>query len=342
MSLLSSITAMVTPVIVDRIAAAIGINSGLARTAINMALPAILGAFATKAATPSGAAALQSAVSNANPSLFGSLDSLLAGPKKDSFMASSSSALSDLLGSSTADKLVSSIASKSGLGGAAAAGLVPLVSQMALSGIAKTSGGSDANGLARMLAEDVRSFGASSNTSSPSPSSGPPSGMSGILKWAIPVVAVVAALWYFMSGPTQVNTPAPAPADQAAPAQQPAPSEQPATAEGGAITIDGIDVTKSITDVVGGLATTLRGVTDATTAQAALPKLQEFGVTVDKVASVATKFTPEQKTAVAGLISAALPAAKASAEKALAANGVGDLLKPVVDGLFAKLEGLAK
>jgi hypothetical protein len=336
MSLLSSISAMVTPMIVDRIASALGINSALARTAINVALPAILGAFATKAATPSGAAALQNAVTNANPNIFGSLDSILSGSNKDSFMSSSSSALNGLLGGSAVSQLANTIGSKAGIGGAAASALVPLVSQLALSGIAKTAGNTDASGLARMLASDTNGYNTTASTPTYTPSKPQQGGMPSWLMWAIPAIIIAGGLWYFLSGPSTTTPPAPE-----ATQTQPAPETPPADQSAG-INIDGVDVTKSINDVVGGLTTTLGTVTDATTAQAALPKLQELGATADKVAGVAAKFTPEQKTAVGGLLATALPAAKAAAEKALAANGVGDVLKPVVDGLFAKLEGLAK
>jgi hypothetical protein len=332
MSLLTTISNMVKPVIVDRIAAALGINSGLARTAINVALPAILGAFASKAATPSGASALQSAVGNANPNLFGSLESMLTGNQRDSFMAQSNDTLNGLLGGSTASQLVNSISGKAGLGSAAAASLVPVVSQLALSGLAKTAGGTDGAGLARMLTDEARSFGANTPTHMPA-ASGTSGGMGNILWWAIPAIVVLGGLWYFLSSPSTAPT-------TTTEQTQTTPEQAPAQSAG--LNVDGVDVGKSLNDVIGGLTTTIGTVTDATSAQAALPKLQELGTTVDQVVAVSAKFTPEQKTAVGGIISAALPAAKAAADKALAANGVGDVLKPVVDGLFAKLEGLTK
>jgi hypothetical protein len=323
MSLVSTITSMVTPMIVDRIAATLGINSSLVRTGINMALPMIIGAFATKAAAPGGAAALQSAMGQVNPNLFGSLDAMLSGGQKDSFMESSNSMMGSLLGSGVANQLVSSLGSKAGLGGGAAAALVPLVSQMALSGLSKSTSGMDASGIAKLLGDEAKGLGLP-NLQAPSMPAAPSGG--GIGKWiGLAAAAVVGFIGYnYLSG-----------------SKPEVPTAQ-VTAAAAAINIDGVDVNKSLGDVFTGLTSTLGGVTDAATATAAVPKLQELASSVDKVAGVAGKFSPEQKTVVAGIINTALPVAKAAADKALAANGVGDLLKPVVDGLFAKLEGMAK
>lgn len=456
MSILSSISSMVSPLIVDRVAASIGINSGLARTAINLALPAVLNAFASKAATPAGATALHNAVAGANPNLFGSLDSLLSGDNRDQFVKSGTATLNNLLGSNAVGQLAGTIGSNSGISSNVSSMLLPMVGQMALSGIAKSASGMDARGLAQMLAgthtagvatgthrtseeaitrtavkgttttthasamhevsaaesrhgngaegrpeiREVKSESSSAKAEMPKvdipkrpdmPKVDIPkaaaqhvvaqgSGGMGWLRWVLPLLAALAALWWYVSG-RDVATPvaeqpatteqapastaqapaatteqapattaqAPATTTEQAPAtttaQAPAATTELAPAIGALATgvvIDGVDVNKSLGDVFTGLAGTLGTVTDATTAQAALPKLQEYGMEVDKIAAVAAKFSPEQKTVVGGLITAGLPAVRAAADKALAGAGVGDLLKPVVDGMFAKIEGLAK
>jgi hypothetical protein len=353
MSLLSGIMSMATPFIVDRIAAALGINSGLARTAINLALPALLNAFAGKAATPSGAAALYNAVSSADTGLLNNLEKSLSGPNKDAFINSSNATLSNLLGGGAVSQLANTLTSKAGLGGTAASMLVPLVGQMALSGLAKNTAGLDATGLAKLLASEQQSFampelgatvtniGAKVGDTIPRatiPSPPMPAAAPGgdLMKWIIPLVAVLGLGWYFLG-----NRPPMAPtAEQAAPAQQT--TEAAPAAVAGVVNIDGIDVTKSLTDVMGGMTSVLGSVTDATTAQAALPKITELTGTVDKVAGVAGKFTPENKTAIGALITAGLPAVRAAADKVLAQQGVGDILKPAVDGIFGKIEALAK
>jgi len=63
---------------------------------------------------------------------------------------------------------------------------------------------------------------------------------------------------------------------------------------------------------------------------------------IDGISGLVGKLSAEQKTALAALVSAALPALKEAANKVLAIQGVGDLAKPVVDSLIAKIEALAK
>jgi hypothetical protein len=390
MSILSSIGSMVTPLVIDRVASAIGINSTLARTAINLALPAVLNAFASKAASPAGATALHNAVAGANPNLFGSLDSLLSGGNKDAFVKSGTATLNNLLGSNAVSQIAGTIGTHSGISSGVSSMLLPMVGQMALSGIATQSKGMNAHDLSQLLAGDhsagiaagtrrtvedhvTRAAVAGTTTTrempkevvrevpkaavempkvaevkkpveapmhkpavhhTPAPVQ---SGGSGWLRWALPLLAALAALWYLVGGrggeEKMAEKAVTTTTEQTAPA---------ATAAATNVVIDGVDVNKSLTDVFGGLTTTLGGITDATTATAALPKLTEYGLSIDKVAGVATKFSPEQKTMVGGLISTALPALKAAADKALAGTGVGAILKPVTDGLFAKIEGLAK
>ena len=330
MSILSGIMNMVTPVIIDRVAAALGINSTIARTAINLALPAILGAFANKAATPAGASDLFRAVGSADAGLFGSIGNALSGAGKDDLINSGTSTMNNLLGSGTVTSLANSIGTKAGLGGGIASMLLPLVGQMALSGLAKTSAGKDASGLASMLASEAASFGgATPRAAQPvhtPPVAAAPGGM-GMMRWLLPLVALAAVLWYFMGGSG---------------VDEKAMMDKAATTAMPSLTVEGVDVGKQMTSVFGTLQSELAAVKDVATAQTALPKIQDAAKSVDAVAAVAGKFSAEQKTAVGAMISAALPAVRAVADKAMATQGVGDILKPVIDGLFAKIDAMAK
>ena len=79
-----------------------------------------------------------------------------------------------------------------------------------------------------------------------------------------------------------------------------------------------------------------------TTAQAALPKLDETVKSLDGIGGMLTKLSVEQRTMLAGLVSAALPALKDLAARVTALPGVGDIAKPTVDGLLSKIEALGK
>lgn len=339
MNLVSTIMQMVTPMIIDKVAGAVGINSSMAKTAISYALPAILGAFGSKAATPAGAKDLFSAVSSADSGLFGNLDKMLGGAGKDQLVSNGSSVLNSLLGGNGVSAITNALTQKAGIGGTAASMLVPLVGQMALSGLAKSSAGMDASGLANMLTSQAGNFKSalgettSSYTEAARTAAAPAqaSGAGGLIRWLIPLAAALAALWYFLgSGGTPTKTTEMKPAETTAPAAT------------GGIVVDGVNVTDTLTKTMGDLTTTVATMTSAETATAALPKLQEAGKAIDGLTAVAGKMDATQKTAIGGLISTALPLLKAAADKALANAGVGDIAKPVLDGLYTKIEALAK
>jgi hypothetical protein len=182
----------------------------------------------------------------------------------------------------------------------------------------------------------------------------------GFVKWLIPLALLAGAAWYFLSpgaAPTVTEAPAPAaPAtEQAAPAPAPAApaaTEQaqpaapavpavPAVPAAPSLVIDNVDVGTVLNTAFTGLTGALGGITDVASAQAALPKLQEAAGAVDQVSGVAGKFSADQKAMVGTLIKTALPGLNDTITKVEAIPGVGDLVKPVIDGIIAKLAALA-
>jgi hypothetical protein len=69
----------------------------------------------------------------------------------------------------------------------------------------------------------------------------------------------------------------------------------------------GLDVGKQVTDSVTSLRTTLGGITDAASAQAALPKLQEVTAQIDKVDGLLAQLSPEQRKILAGMVNPPMP-----------------------------------
>ncbi len=324
MNIVSSILQMASPMIIDKVASALGINSSLARMALTYAVPAILGAFVTKSATPSGAADLFKAVSGSDINIAGSMEKALGGAGKDQLIQSGTNSLSGLLGSGVVSSLTGALAKNGGLGSGAAASLLPLASQLVMGGLAKNIGGMDASGFAKMLAGQKDNIAAAMPTSVTAPAvpvAAPVSG-AGLTKWLIPAALAAAALWYFLGNQATVQPPATTPA--------------------ASVVIEGVDVGQQVTTALGTLTTTVGGIKDVATAQAALPKLQEVATSVDSVSAMASKFSADQKGLVAGLINAALPAIKTAATTALAQQGVGDIAKPVLDGIISKLEAMTK
>jgi len=90
------------------------------------------------------------------------------------------------------------------------------------------------------------------------------------------------------------------------------------------------------------MKTVLTGMTDAASAQAALPKLRQTAAQLDRVNSLAAQLPPDGKRAIAGMVETAMPTIKQLCDKALAIPGVRDIAKPAIDELRVKLDSLAR
>jgi hypothetical protein len=103
------------------------------------------------------------------------------------------------------------------------------------------------------------------------------------------------------------------------------------------LTVGGLDIRKEVTDSIGNLRTTLAGITDTASAQAALPKLREVTAQIDKVDGLLGQLSPEQRKVLAGMVNPLMPSLNQLFDKVLAIPGVAELLKPTIDALRAKL-----
>jgi len=138
------------------------------------------------------------------------------------------------------------------------------------------------------------------------------------LYWLIPLLAIGALLIYFFARPAEQVT------------------QQGVTAVQG-LTVGGLDIGKQVTDSITNLRTTLAGITDAASAQAALPKLREVTAQIDRVDGLLGQLSPEQRRVLAGVVNPLMPSLNQLFDKALAIPGVAELLKPTIDALRAKL-----
>jgi hypothetical protein len=103
------------------------------------------------------------------------------------------------------------------------------------------------------------------------------------------------------------------------------------------LTVGGLDLGKQVNDSIANLRTTLAGVTDAASAQASLPKLQEVTTQIDKVNGMIGQLSAEQRKLLDGIVSPAKPMLNQLFDKVLAIPGVAEVLKPTIDALKAKL-----
>ena len=105
--------------------------------------------------------------------------------------------------------------------------------------------------------------------------------------------------------------------------------------------VGGADVSKQVTDSIANLRSTLGGVTDAASAEAALPKLRNITAQIDQVDELIGRMTPEQRKLLAGIVSPLMPTLNQLFDKVLAIPGVSEVLKPTIDLIKAKLAMLS-
>jgi len=340
---------------VEKLASSLGIDVLIAEKAVNAAIPALLGALTSVASKPGGGAKVLDAIKAVDPAVLAGLGKMFGSPKQDALASAGGSVLSSLLGASSTSALAGALAKFAGVDTATATSLLGLLTPVALGTIKTAAPGLDAAKLTSLLggqqnyihdslpAALAGALGGSglldavagAAATATRPAKAPPRApKSNWMTWLIPLVALAALAGYFLSGQRTAEAPAPGPAaTTTAPAAPAAPA---------AIMVDGVDVTQTIGTTMEALRSALAGITDPATATAALPKLAEGATQLDTLTNLAGKLTPEQKTIVAGLIAAAMPAVNELADKALAIPGVGDIARPAIDSIRSKLDALAK
>ncbi|MDC9822864.1 DUF937 domain-containing protein [Devosia sp. ZB163] len=369
--LVSTVSQFLTPDMVQKIAASVGGDGQQVQSAIGAAVPALLAGFAGTA-THGGAQKIADAVQQQSTAL-DDIGGLLGGGQ-NSLTESGTRLVGSLLGSNAQSGISLAIAKFSGLGQGAATALMGALAPIVLGMIGKQVGprGIDAASVSNLLesqksniahampsrlgnllegsgvienldaaADQVRGATASATrTASSAASSGTRSASAAVdtgsgmrwLYWLIPLLAILGLLWYFLGRPTQPVTTT----TQAPPA---ATSTNVTTAPN--LTIGGIDVGREISTQLGTLRTTMEGVTDAASAQAALPRLESVSTALTPVVSAIGQATTEQKAAVTSMVAPLLQTINPMIDRVMAIPGVSDVLKPTVDTLKTKLTALA-
>lgn len=357
LDLVSLVSQFLTPETVQKLSSSIGADGSQVQAAIGAAVPALLAGLAGTAAH-GGAQKLADAV-NQQAGALDQFSSALSGGAGN-LAASGGNLLGSLLGPSGQTALAAAISKFSGLGQGVATTLLGTLMPIVLGVIGKQAGprGFDASGLTQLFetqkasitramptrltgllegtgvleaVEDTagaaRAAAGSAARATSEAASGTASGSARWLYWLVPLL-IIAGFFWFMTRP-----------------QQPERFVVPATtsnATGAAgLTIGGIDVGKALGANLATLKTTLEGVTDAASAQAALPRLTEVATGIDQVTGALGQASAEQKAAVAGLVAPLLTTLTPLIDKVLAIPGVGEVLKPALDALTARLSGLA-
>ncbi len=182
------------------------------------------------------------------------------------------------------------------------------------------------------------------------------------LYWLIAALIILGGLYYLYARPTarvttpQTTTTTPSTTTPPASTTTPPATREPTTTPPSTTTettpstgtapttttdATGTEVTKEITDSLNSLQSTMSGITDAASAQAALPRLQAAQSQIDRIGSTLSQMSPDQRKTLSALVAPVLPKVNEMFDKVLAIPGVSDILKPTIDALRARLSSFA-
>lgn len=357
-NLVSLVSEFLTPDLIGRIGTALGIDRSIVGRAAIALGPAILGGLSHSASTPEGARKLANTVSQQSPSILDTLGSMIGGAGQQTLVKDGVNTLGSLLGGSGVSALTGAVGRLTGISQGAGSSLIGILTPavLGLLGKQQAAQGLDASGLARLLAAQkdnitaalpagfgdmLRASGAPGfaavRAQAPEPRRTAPAesaSQSSTWTWVLGAVAAAALAWWFF-GPTRV-------AEQTKTTPQVVEQTKTAPAQVAGLSVDGVDLKSSLKTGLDGLKTTLLGITDAASAKAALPPLEKEGKEFDRLRDLTGKLPMDGKTAFAALVAQFRPSIDDLFNKVLAIPGVGDIAKPVIDGLRVKLDALSK
>jgi hypothetical protein len=364
-NLVSLVMQFLTPDMIGRIAAVLGLDRNTAQTAVNSAVPALLAGFSSTAAQPGGAQKLvDAATQTGTPEGFARI---LGAGNQSSLIESGSQMLSSLLGSGDQNALAGAIGKVAGMGQGTTGSLLGMLAPVLLGTIAQQQGTTrlDPSRIAGFLASQKDNIAAAMppQLGSLLAGTGLLDSLGGAARTATAGGGEAARASAASAARSLADTPRraasaaassynwlywliPAAAIAALLLYLARPTEQVAQ-QGGTVglgqstMVGGIDINKQVTDSLTSLRTTLGGVTDTAAAQAALPKLREVTAQIDKVSGLSGQLSAEQRKGLAALVNPAMPTLNQLFDKVLAVPGASDELKPTVDALKAKLAALA-
>jgi hypothetical protein len=342
-SLISIASQYLTPELLSKVSSTMGLDRSVIGKACSAAIPALFGRFANLASTPDGARTLFSAVSRQNINILDDLPNAVGRVAQQGLGDSGS--LGSLLGGSSISSLSGAIGRFAGLSQSSASSLLGMVAPVLMAILGKQSAeqGLDSSSLARLLASQKDSISAAMPSgfreSSASERAAPQSRFSArniqqasrgnTLAWVLPLIAVGLLAWWFLGNRGTTNV-----VEQTKPVSP--------QAQTNVTVAGGVDLKASAQKAIENVNTTLEGIKDESSAQAALSKLQSAGTELDNVIKLSTQLPEAGKKALGGVIAAAQPATTQLFDKVLEIPGVKEVAKPQIDSLKAKIDTLSK
>jgi uncharacterized phage infection (PIP) family protein YhgE len=109
-----------------------------------------------------------------------------------------------------------------------------------------------------------------------------------------------------------------------------------------ALVVGDIDLGKELTGVVNRASDALSGITDVASAEAALPTLNEARTKLDDLTPTVEQLPDNAKATLASAVGGMLPELRTLVDKVNGIQGVGEVVKPAVEPIMAKLDAWAK
>lgn len=306
--------------------------------AIDSAIPGLLGGLMNSGSSTMGGNTLLGAINDQNDSLLENFSELLHDNKQSVLMNTGSNILGSQLGASGLGSLISAVAGFSGLGKGSAKSLLGLLTPMVLSllkrkllsgdglnlsslnGLFKSQKKNIAASMPTGFQQQLDTFGFTNNIASnakdlsqtviiESPS---------LLNKLFPIALVFATilLAYNLFFKTGIETPVLQTRTSSAELE---------------------NIGKQLSGVMGNVTSSLGGIIDTRSAEAALPKLEEASSKLGNIASILSKLPTSVQQPASTMVAEGLPQITSMLDKAAAIPGVGPVLKPVSDTLLAKL-----
>jgi hypothetical protein len=377
-NLVSVVMQCLTPDMIAKIASALGLDRNVAQKAIAGAIPALLASFADVASTPNGARQLTNTLTQQSGSLE-SFKNLIGGSGQNTLAETGSNMLSGLFGGGTLDTMAQTIGKFAGIGEGTSKSMLSMLGPVVLDALGQQqrSTGLDPSGLVSLLTSQKDQIAAAmpSGLAGQLSAAGLIDGATGGLRsgaaaasgrvaeasertayqagqaasaaarstavsqwpyWLV-AAAVLGGLAWFAFGRSGEDTVA-----QVSPPSTTRTTTETVGLAPAELTVGGMNLANQINSSVGSIRTVLPGITDAASAEAALPKLREATAQLNEVSSRATQLSPEGRSTLVKLIVVATPTINQMCDKVLATPGAGDVAKPAIDELRGKLDALVR
>jgi hypothetical protein len=368
MNLVSIIMQLLTPDLIGRLAAMLGVDKSVVQKATGASIPAILAGLGGLADQGGGAGKIVDAINRLDPNILGTIASTIGGQGQGALATAGTNILGSLLGGSTLSALTAALTKYAGLNQTSAGSLIGTLAPLVLGALGQQqrSLGLDAGGLARLLQGQKDNIaqalpgdfsrllagsglldGLGSSTTVTAKTANAESvransGMSAIgsaswLPWLIGLIALAIAAWLLSDRPSAPPTPsATQPAAPTASSTTTTPAAPPK------IVIGDADIGAQLSGIVDTLKTVLPTMKDDASANAAKAKLADAAAQIDKLSGLAGQLPADGKKALAALALAGLQAVQPMIDQALANSAVAAIAKPALDGIKDKLTALSK